>query len=308
MGRCSIQFAFICSWFSAVILVHVSQQYQIGLLVQVERTGIVSLIGLATVLIQIATAVFGFQHDWSAVSTICSAHWLSQSVNLCALAVSSRMTYRDPSNSGPIPRYAELWRYFWPIAITGMVYGLSRPLLFGFVGRAPNAILSTAALRVGFDVIMIFQVCVNQFRHFFAAFGTDGLAEKRVFMRRVVTGLLAIMILIALTPLSEILFGLILGLRGDLYTYSRQVTSVAIGVPALLAVRNYYQGILLSEKRTTAMALGSLLRIIAIAAVAATMLGLGWLGPVTAALAMVTGFLTEMVVAFAAVRRLRRAG
>ena len=50
---------------SGIILVHVGQQYLTGLLVQAERTGLVSLIGLSTVIIQISAALLGYNAGWS---------------------------------------------------------------------------------------------------------------------------------------------------------------------------------------------------------------------------------------------------
>jgi hypothetical protein len=290
---------------AGIILVHVGQQYLTGLLVMREQTKRVSIVGVTTMLIQVSAAVYGLRAGWAPVTTLTVAYWSSQLFNLGALFVMERHGRAIDEGTAPVPSYAELWRYFWPVAISGMAFGASRPILFAFVSRVPEAVVATAALRVGFDFMFLFQVAVNQFRHFFAAFGTDRLAEKRRFLALVTAGLVSVMAVGVLSPLAELFFGVFLGLRGDLYDYARQVALVTLLVPGVLAVRNYYHGILLAERRTRSMALGSAIRLLALAVAAWLVLELGWLAAASAAGVMVLAFVAEMLVALLAVRRLR---
>ena len=74
--------------------------------------------------------------------------------------------------------YRELAHFFIPVSTTGVMFALSRPILFAFVARVPDGLLTIAALRVAFDFSMIFQQAANQFRHFFITFGFTDMHSK----------------------------------------------------------------------------------------------------------------------------------
>ena len=117
---------------------------------------------------------------------------------------------------------AELLRFFLPMTATGVMFAISRPVLYAFVSRMPEGIASIAALRVAFDFSTMFQQAANQFRHFFVTFGLDDIRTKRRFMALVGAGLTAIMVGIAVTPLAQWILGGLLGIRGRVRTTPRK--------------------------------------------------------------------------------------
>jgi len=288
-----------------VVVLHVLHHYLNGVLIQAERTAWVSGIGIAGVGISIATAVHGFRNGWSPVLIVSGAEWASALFKLTALLLVWRVVRRFASDDGSaLPAWGELLRFFWPVCISGMTFGLSRPLLFIFISRAPAAVAIIAAMRVSMDFLMLFQAVVNQFRHFFAAFGLDALALKRRFMGIVALVLTCMMGAVLLTPLSRLFFVGALGLEPELYESARWMGIVLLVVPGILMMRNYYHGILIVRRRTAAMALGSLARVLGIAGSGAALLAAGWLDQRTAVLAMIAGFVAEMLVAWLSVRRI----
>lgn len=288
-----------------VVVLHVLHHYLNGALIQAERTAWVSIIGVAGVCISIAMAIHGFRSGWSPVLIVSGAEWASALFKLAALLLVWRVVRRLASDDGSsAPAWRELLRFFWPVCISGMTFGLSRPLLFIFISRAPAAVQIIAALRVSMDFLMLFQVVVNQFRHFFAAFGIDQLATKRRFMSIVALVLTAVMGGVLLTPLSRLFFVGALGLEPALYSSARLMGILLLVVPGILMIRNYYHGILIVRRRTAAMALGSLARVLGIAGTGAALLAAGWLDARTAVLAMIAGFGAEMLVGWLSVRRI----
>ena len=134
------------------------------------------------------------------------------------------------------------------------MFALSRPVLYAFVARTPDGVLAIAAMRVAFDFAMIFQQAANQFRHFFVTFGLDDLAVKRQFMAMVCAGITAIMLVIALTPLSNLIWRDLMGIPDAVREISVDVMLVMCLIPAVIIFRNYYHGRLMVERRTAGMA------------------------------------------------------
>ncbi|MFZ1294643.1 MAG: hypothetical protein WAR81_10575 [Pseudomonadales bacterium] len=293
---------------SGLILLHVTHHYYNGLLILAERTSWVSIIGVLSVAIGVSTAIHGFRHQWHPVYILGGAEWLSGLFKLAALlAIWRGVRGKIFLAEEKVPGYRDLLQFFWPVCISGMTFGVSRPLIFVFVSRVPDAVAIIAAMRVSMDFLMLYQAVVNQFRHFFSVFGFGQLAQKRRFMALVAGSLtLAMTVVLVVPPFSEAFFLGALGLNPQLYASARYMCFLLLVVPTILMVRNYYHGILIARKRTAAMATGSFVRVVAIAGSGALLLGGGVLDERTAVLGMIAGFLAEMIIAWRSVLRLER--
>jgi hypothetical protein len=289
-----------------LILLHVFHHYYNGLLILAERTAAVSAIGVAAVGISIAVALWGLAAGWRPVAIIAAAEWCAGIFRLAAQGLAwARVRHALEGGDAPVPGWDELYGFFWPVCISGMTFGISRPLVFVFVARVPGAIGIIAAMRVAMDFLMLYQSVVNQFRHFFATFGTDDLAAKRRFMALVAGGMTAAMgAVLAWPAASRAFFMGAIGLDEALYADARAMCVLLLVVPSILMIRNYYHGILIVRRQTGAMASGSLLRVLAIAGTSWLLLATGTLGAHTAVIGMIAGFAAEMGVAWWAVRRL----
>jgi len=74
-------------------------------------------------------------------------------------------------------------------------------------------------------------------------------------------------------------------------------------MPAIIILRNYYHGRLMVERRTSGMAVGSILRVVGIYLCAQLCFSLGWLNHLTASLILIIGFVIETVVVIQAADR-----
>ena len=183
------------------------------------------------------------------------------------------------------------------------MFALSRPVLFAFVARTPDGIATIAALRVAFDFSMIFQQAANQFRHFFISFGFDDLSSKRRFMGIICAGITATMLVYALTPLYQWVWGTVMGLPAELISIARDATLIMCLMPVIIIYRNYFHAHLMMMRRTGGMAYGSILRVIGIYASAQLFFSLGWLSPINASFILILGFVIEALIARITFRR-----
>ena len=174
--------------------------------------------------------------------------------------------------------------------MTGVMFALSRPVLFAFVSRLPEGLATIAALRVAFDFSMLFQQAANQFRHFFVTFGLDDLPGKRRFMTLVGVAITAIMLIFALTPLSAWVWRDLMSIPEEVLSMSVQVFLIMCLMPTVIILRNYFHGRLMVERRTSGMAVGSALRVVGIYFGAMLCFNLGWLNHITASLLLIMGF------------------
>jgi len=294
-------------YLTPLIVIRSFYQFCVGLLTQVNRTKWVSVSAFVGVVIGVAAALIGFNTGWTAQQSMVAAQLGSTFCSaVFALMVCKFLYQPQPVEGFDEPGYKTLIKFFWPVSLSGMSFGISRPLLYAFISRTPDAIVTIAALRVAFDFFMMVQLAVNQFRSFFPGLGLEDMDKKRRFIAVVTGSLMLVMAVCILTPLDRVIFHHMLGLDGRLFDIATQAAMVMLGTPIILAIRNYYHSLLLAYKRTNSMAVGSASRVGLIIACAWLFLELGWLNHWTAPLVMIISFSSELLVSWLAVRGIER--
>ncbi len=86
-------------------------------------------------------------------------------------------------------------------------------------------------------------------------------------------------------------------------SHAEHVLVVMCLMPALIVFRNYYHGRLMVERRTSGMAAGGILRVIAILLAAQACTMMGWLNYLSASFILILGFLVEALVALVAAQK-----
>lgn len=281
-----------------LILLNGQRHYFSGLLVQAKLTGWMTVINFIYLGVVIAALLTGLALAIKPAYVVVGSETLGVLVMLGLLLFARYRLYRAPAKpEHQGVTYRELLNFFIPVSTTGVMFALSRPILFAFVARTPDGIATIAALRVAFDFSMIFQQAANQFRHFFISFGFDDLSSKRRFMAIVCAGITTIMLIYSLTPLYEWVWGSLMGLPSELISIARDATLVMCLMPAIIIYRNYFHAHLMMMRRTGGMAYGSILRVIGIYACAQLFFSLGWLSPVNASFILILGFVIEALIA-----------
>jgi hypothetical protein len=284
-----------------IILLGAQRFYYSGLLIQARLTGWVTLLNVLFLTIEISGLVLGFTLGFKPVHVLVGAETFAIAVQLLATLWVKRNHYTPPRLAEHASlRYRELLGFFLPVSTTGVMFALSRPILYAFVSRTPDGILAIAAMRVAFDFTMIFQQAANQFRHFFVTFGLDNLEQKRRFMALVAAGITSIMLIFALTPLVNSIWRNLMVIPDNVRSLAGQIFLVMCGMPVVIVIRNYYHGRLMVERRTAGMAVGGILRVVGIYLLAQLLMTFGWLDYLTASALLVVGFVIETVVVYVA--------
>ena len=283
--------------------------YLVGRLIQQERTGRVTVLNGVHLTVLIVSLAAGLALRLGPVLTLVGAQALAGLVHatlaIGALRLGAEGAAGSEAESEEVPSYQRLRAFFGPVVLTGIMFALSRPILYAAIGGTGDGILTIAALRIAFDFTFFFQQAANQFRHFFVTFGLDAMAEKRRFMIRVALGLTLAMALTAFTPLGPLLIAEGIGAEAEVTRRALAALQVMTLLPLLIILRNLFHGILMVEERTGGMALGSILRVLTIAGLAQLLTPVGLLTPSTAAWTLLAGFATETAVVAYRVLRLR---
>ena len=280
-----------------LIVVDGIRQFLVGLLVQARMTGRLTIVNMMQLSVVIASLIAGFSSGMDAPIVLVGSMILGSGCHLMLLVWLVRKDYTLPEHrEHESLSFGELFRFFLPVATTGVLFAISRPVLYALIARSPDAVVSIAAMRVGFDVASLFQVTANQFRHFFVTFGDDDLPLKRQFMWLVGGGITVSMLLVAATPVSHFLLSDLIGIQGTVLTYSREVLLWMCFLPGLILWRNYYHGLLMVARRTTGMALGGIVRVGGIYLLAQSAWLLGWLDFRVATIILLMGFVFEATV------------
>ncbi|MAL94149.1 MAG: hypothetical protein CME40_03585 [Haliea sp.] len=283
-------------WLAPVLLLHALRLYYVGLLIQARLTGQVTALNAIYLGVLGGWLLAGFALGGSALAVLVSAQAAATLVHALLARRQAGRHHPLPESAEPPPSAGRLLRFFMPLATTGALFSLSRPILYAFVARQPEGVVIIAALRVGFDFAFLFQQAANQFRHFFVSFGLDDLAGKRRFMRRVALGLTLIMLAVALSPLGDWLLRRGLGIQGEVLQRAMDILLLMTLMPGIIILRNYFHGMLIARERTGGMAWASLSRVLVIAALGALGEATGLLDHRFAVLALLGGFGVETLV------------
>ncbi len=293
--------------FAPLMIIDGLRQFQLGLLVQSRMTGrvtILNVIQLSTIIICLVSA---FSAGIPAPLALVGSQITASLVHLALLTLVIRRDYQLPEKPEHEQLgYRELLAFFAPVATTGIMFAISRPVLYALIARTPDAIVSIAAMRVGFDVATLFQVTANQFRHFFVTFGDSDLPEKRLFMLIIGAGITGAMMLITMTPLSDVILSDAIGIKGDVLSRAHTVLMLMCLLPALILWRNYYHGLLMVARKTNGMAVGGMSRVFGIYLMAQLLYFVGALNYLTGTIILLLGFLVEASIVTIFCRSIRR--
>ncbi len=290
-------------YLAPIILLGAQRFFYTGLLVQARLTGWVTVLNVMFLVMVSIGLIVGFSLGYRPVYVLVGSEVIAIIGQLLGALIVKRRFYRLPAEPEHEDlSYRELTAFFVPVSMTGVMFALSRPVLYGFVSRVPNGILYIAALRVAFDFSMIFQAAANQFRHFFVTFGLDDLPTKRRFMALTAAVITGLMLVLALTPLLAVIWRDLMSIPDDVRAISVQVFLIMTLMPGVIIWRNYYHGRLMVERRTSGMAVASMLRVAGIYVMAWACFELGWLNHLTASFILILGFVIETVVVLQAAK------
>lgn len=288
-------------WLCPMILVNGLRMYHTGLLVQIRRTGTVTFLNAGHLTVLLTILITGLHRGWAPVTTVVSAQLVAGTGYL--IAVVALVARLGPPGNDPAARWPDppsepvttrsAFAFFWPVAVTSGLFAFSRPILYSFAGRTAEGDVLIAALKIAFDVAMLFHIPLNQFRHVFATFGRTDLVAVRRFLTRVTATTTVFAVGALASGLMRVGIERGIGASEEVVPGALRALWVLALIPASVALRNYFHGLSLTDRRTRPMALGSVFRNLAIFAAGWMLHRAGVLGYATGAAALLLGFVVE---------------
>ncbi|MBX3015620.1 MAG: hypothetical protein KF832_29125 [Caldilineaceae bacterium] len=309
-------------WLAPYPLIRGLSLYHAGLLIRHRRTMLVSYATVASMVCSILTVFLLLPLAWIGVLPIrlpIFGIYASILVELAIILWGVHWTMaHEPATRAPdpstgtmtatvAPTYGAIIRFFWPLALVLMTQEFSRPLINLYVSRESSGPEALAVLAVVYILGRIPYGWLNDIRSLASAFREEANALPAI--RRFALGCtvvsLAMMFICFWTPLRIWILGDLVGLSPELVELSRVPLYIYTAYTIAVAVRAYYQGIALMERRTPALAPSAPARL---AAIWLSLVILPWLGIDGAILgitALFNGFAIEALAVWWGVRGIR---
>lgn len=226
---------------------------------------------------------------------------LSCSVTLEALATRwmAHQSLKELKKIDPDPEQAKsltykyIGKFYYPLALTSILSLGIYPMVTFFMGQSRMSLESLAVLPVVNSLVFIFRSMGLSFQEVGIALMDN---HKNAFFKLrnfvlvlslTVTGGLS---LVAFTPLSVLWFNKVSGLSIELTRFALTPTRILCLIPALSVVIAFQRAILVTHKKTTPVTVGTAIEVSGIFVILLlTLQGLGLIGAVGAALALITG-------------------
>jgi hypothetical protein len=164
-------------------------------------------------------------------------------------------------------------RLWWPLAATWLMMAVEGPFLAAIIARMGDSATNLAAYGVAYafgliaegPVIMLLSAATR------LALGRSDYLRLRAFslvMCGIVTMLL---ILLVSPPLFAPLTNTLLGLSADVALHVRQALWLLLPWPAAIGMRRFYQGVLIAHHQPGRVAVGTIVRLLAMSSTAFTL-------------------------------------
>ena len=305
-------------WLIPVPLLRGFIRFQTGMLIRIRRTGVVSGATVANIGASIATTFALLPADFVRTKPICLPLLVTYAGTLIELSIilwgNRRYVHRALDERGRALSYTYILRFFWPLALTMAIQGLSRPLINLFVSRSAGGAEALAVLTVVYALGHLPYGWLNDLRSLPTAFaehsghdrGAGGAQHILAYVRRFALGcglaVFATMVTLYWTPLREYILHTLIGIDDALAVHATAPLILFSFFPLPVMVRAYLHGVGLVEHRTRALAPSGPARIGAILVTLAILSGTEMHGATRAVASLLSGFIAETIVVWLGVR------
>ena len=254
---------------------------------------IVRLVSMLTVALLLArlSELEGAMIGAAALSAGVTAEALASRV-MANQAVRSLMAQASADTSKTL-KYAEIIRFYIPLALTTVLALGVHPLVTFFVGHGRLALESLAVLPVVNSLVFVFRSLGLAYQEVgIALMGDHG--ENFVPLRRFAWSLGLVVVaglgLIAWTPLGRIWFELISGLSPELARFALVPSKILVLIPGLAVLLSFQRAVLVHAKRTMPITAATTIEVVGIVSVLSVgIFVLDTVGVVAASLALLLG-------------------
>ena len=164
-------------------------------------------------------------------------------------------------------KISDVFKFWLPLATNWQIMACESPLLTALIARLPNEKYNLAAFGVSWAISLFFESPVISLLSTTAALAQDRASylKLRRFMH-IVNAICTLCMLILVIPQVFHIFAWgLLNLPQDVEILAHQATIFMILWPGAIGYRRFYQGIMIRHNRTGRVAIGSIIRITAVA-------------------------------------------
>ena len=209
-----------------------------------------------------------------------------------ARGIVKQMLERGPGGAQPPAlSFGDIWRFYYPLALTSVIGLTVQPLLTFFMGRAEAPVESLAVFPVVVAVSFIFRSMGLSYQEVAIALMGEGHAQVRPLGRFAVSlglGSAVGLALVAIPAVGQVWFGTVSGLGPELIPIATSATALLIPIPFLSVLLSYQRAILVVARDTRPITWAT---VIEVAGIALLFPILGWWAGVVGVSAAAIAFL-----------------
>lgn len=193
--------------------------------------------------------------------------------------------------------YGYILHFFWPLALTMSVQGISRPTVNLFISRGPDGVEAMAVLAVVYSLGHLPYGWLNELRSLASAFKNEPNAMPQIKKFICVCGMISFsaMVLAYWTPVREFILADLMALSGNIADGCMMPLIIFTLFPIVVATRSYFHGVALKERQTKFLAPSGPSRIIAILLALILLPHTGLSGATIGVAALFCGFVCETI-------------
>ncbi|HIG11080.1 MAG TPA: hypothetical protein EYQ59_05480 [Planctomycetes bacterium] len=223
------------------------------------RSGHSRAVGIATLVRFVATMSLlfvGFQSGWIGCAVACAA--LTGGVTVEMLFVRRVVAPVVASDLGvPLPGAApldlrRLLAFYIPLALTPLLNLTAQPMGSAAMSRMPQSLNSLAAWPVAFGLIFVLRSVGIAFNEVVVRHAGEPDARRVLgrFTWMLALACVALLALVAATPLADFWFGRVVGLSEELTSLAGTSLWLGLLLPAMTVYHSFYQGLLVHSHQT----------------------------------------------------------
>jgi Na+-driven multidrug efflux pump len=205
----------------------------------------------------------------------------------------------EDSSSEQVLTYREIYKFYYPLALTSFIGLGVQPLVTFFVGQSRMAIESLAVLPVVTSFVFVFRALGLSYQEVIIAL----IGEKKEkfkpllkFANVLAAILVSVLALFAFTPLADFWFITVSGLSEPLADFAHLPLMIMFFFPALTVLISIQRGVLVAAKNTKPITAGTVTEFVTIVIMLMILISnMNLVGAVAAVIAIIMGRLASNI-------------
>lgn len=199
----------------------------------------------------------------------------------------------EDASSEQVLTYREIYKFYYPLALTSFIGLGVQPLVTFFVGQSKMALESLAVLPVVTSFVFLFRALGLSYQEVIIALIGEKKEKFKPLLNYAIALaliLVSVLALFAFTPLSDFWFITVSGLSEPLADFAHLPLMIMFFFPALTVLISVQRGVLVSAKNTQPITVGTITEFLTIVITLIILINhLNFVGAVAATIAFVAG-------------------